>query len=152
MSSPPVEELLLEVWAHLDHPAGARSGVRIGLDVVDVTVLRRQLESEVGTRFVASRFTPSEIEDARGRPDRLATRWAIKEAVAKAIGTGFREGLRPISIEVLTKPSGAVSVRPSSGVDWPRNAANWSWAVSACHESDAAAAIAIAVLPHHQDG
>lgn len=152
MSNSPIEEMLLEVWAQLAHPAGVRSGIRVGLDVVDVTVLRRQVESELGTRFVASRFTQSEIEDARGRPDRLATRWAIKEAVAKAIGTGFREGLRPIAIEVSTEPSGAVTVRPSTGVDWPRNAASWSWAVSACHESDSAAAIAIAVPPHHQEG
>ena len=141
---PPVRKLLRALWSELDRPPGDTGTLHVGIDVVEVAALARQLEGDLGRRFVAAMFTAAEIEDSRGRYDRFATRWALKEAVSKAIGSGFRNGLRPSSIEVVTASSGAVSVRPAGATSWPHGAADWAWAVSASHESGIAAAIAIA--------
>ena len=66
----------------------------VGVDVVGVTAFAAQLD-EPGTRF-ARVFTPGERRTARGRgrsasqeAQSLAARWAAKEAVLKAAGTGL---------------------------------------------------------------
>ena len=119
---------------------------RIGIDLVDIAMLKRQVKSNIGGAFVERLFSPVEISDARGQVERLATRWAIKEAVAKAIGTGFRNGLRPIDILVTTAPNGQIAVRPFGDTVWPRSASEWEWRVSASHEGRWAVAIALAVV------
>lgn len=118
---------------------------RIGIDLVDIAMLKRQVDANIGSAFVDRLFSPDEVSDARGRVERLATRWAVKEAVAKAIGTGFRSGLRPLDIAVATAPNGHVSVRPAGDAVWPHAAAAWEWSVSASHEGNWAIAVALAV-------
>lgn len=145
----PVRSLLEDLWSELARPQ-VTPILRVGMDVVDVQQLARQIQGELGQRFVAAMFTPTEVEDCRDSVEKFATRWAIKEAVAKAVCTGFRAGLRPRSIEVLTAPSGAVSVRPTSSASWPQGAADWMWAVSAGHEAGLAAAIALAITTHER--
>jgi holo-[acyl-carrier protein] synthase len=69
-------------------PAG--SVVGIGVDAVDVARFRRILERRPG--FAARFFTDTEQADARRSPDpteSLAARFAAKEAVMKALGTGL---------------------------------------------------------------
>ena len=134
------------LWNQLEGALGLAPRLRIGIDVVGVEILTRQMNSTIGTQFGEAVFTEQELEDCRGRGERFATRWALKEAVSKAIGTGFREGLRPVDVEILTSPSGAVTVQPASGARWPNGAERWSWALSASHEAGIAAAIAVAVL------
>lgn len=152
MISSPVSSLLEGMWLEFVSPPAAPNNLRLGIDVVDISVLSRQMVGDLGKRFTATTFTPAEIVDCRGRAERFATRWAIKEAVAKAIGTGFRQGLRPKSIAVITAPSGAVSVEPAPDCHWPSNASNWAWAVSASHEAGVAAAIAVAVVANQDKG
>lgn len=118
---------------------------RLGVDVVDIEVLARQLSSDIGSAFKHRIFTPREIDDCRDQVPKFATRWAVKEAVSKAIGTGFREGLNPSAIEVLTAPHGSIQVAPSAGHTWPDGANNWDWVVSAAHERNVAVAVAIAL-------
>jgi len=119
---------------------------KIGIDLVDVAMLERQVDADIGSAFVDRLFSPHEVADTRGRVDRLATRWAVKEAVAKAIGTGFRSGLRPLDVAVATSPNGRISVRPAEGAIWPSGASEWDWSVSASHEGNWAIAIALAVV------
>jgi holo-[acyl-carrier protein] synthase len=119
---------------------------RIGIDLVDIAMLERQVESSIGGAFVERLFSPVEISDSRGQVQRLATRWAVKESVAKAIGTGFRNGLRPIDILVTTAPNGQIAVRPFGDTVWPHSASEWEWRVSASHEGGWAVAIALAVV------
>jgi holo-[acyl-carrier protein] synthase len=69
-------------------PAG--SVVGIGVDAVDVARFRRILVRRPG--FAARFFTDTEQADARRSPDpteSLAARFAAKEAVMKALGTGL---------------------------------------------------------------
>lgn len=60
----------------------------IGVDLIEV----QRIESAVscwGDRFLQRVFTPVEIDYCAGRPGSLAARWAAKEAVSKALGTGW---------------------------------------------------------------
>lgn len=76
-----------------------------GIDIVGIpriaALLARHRE-----RFLARWFDPRELPDD-ARPERVAARWAAKEAAAKALGTGFAEGIVPSQIAVLSLPSGA---------------------------------------------
>src|SRR5207248_6807803 len=63
-----------------------------------------------GERFLRKSFTPAELAYCAGSPERLAGRWAAKEAVIKCFdGTGFCFPRR--RIEVLPAPSGAPHVK-----------------------------------------
>jgi holo-[acyl-carrier protein] synthase len=72
-----------------------------GVDVVEIARIERVL-GERGDRFERRVFTPSEIESCRraGRPaSHYAVRFAAKEAVMKAVGTGWARGVRWVDIE-----------------------------------------------------
>lgn len=63
-----------------------------------------------GDRFLRKVFTPTELEQAHGRIQRLAGRFAAKEACAKALGTGIGAvGWR--DIEIVRLPSGKPGLR-----------------------------------------
>ena len=92
-------------WSPVVPPEGAAAGtVRAGVDRVELDEFRRSIDV-AGDRFLERTFTPQEIAFCDGRPDRLATRFAAKEAIAKVLGTGFR-GLGWREVEVLTSPHG----------------------------------------------
>ncbi len=56
--------------------------------MMDVARIERAME-RFGERFFARFFTPAERARCADRPERLAARFAAKEAVAKALGTGI---------------------------------------------------------------
>lgn len=120
--------------------------VRIGVDACDLTLLARQLQSPTAPRFLSNTFTEDELRYCQGRADRLGGRWAAKEAVAKAVGSGFR-GLSPLQIEIRREADGRPWVHAVPGPAWPEDAHLWQWSVSLGHETDLAFAAAIAVLP-----
>ena len=60
----------------------------IGVDIVEVQRIRQAAE-RWGERFLLRVFTPAEIAYCAGRAGSLAARWAAKEAVSKALGTGW---------------------------------------------------------------
>ncbi|MFQ5487923.1 MAG: holo-ACP synthase [Gammaproteobacteria bacterium] len=67
----------------------------IGTDIVQVARMAADLE-RYGERFAHRILTPSELEEFQTcirPPHFLAKRFAAKEAAAKALGTGFRDGL-----------------------------------------------------------
>jgi len=62
-----------------------------------------------GDRFVQRVYCETELAQARAKGNparRLAMLFAAKEAVAKALGTGFRQGVSLKSIETIHQPSG----------------------------------------------
>ncbi|MBF0281839.1 MAG: holo-ACP synthase [Zetaproteobacteria bacterium] len=64
-------------------------------------------------QFVARIFTPLEFEQANERSTitrRLAMFFAAKEAVAKALGTGFSQGVAPKMIETRYLSSGQPTI------------------------------------------
>lgn len=121
-------------------------GLRVGVDVCDVNAFRRQLSTQGAARFLAGMYTEGELAYCDASAERLGARWAAKEAVAKAIGTGFR-GLRPCDIEIEHSRTGLPVVRPANGASWPFGAEGWRWVVSMAHDGGIALAVAAAVLP-----
>jgi holo-[acyl-carrier protein] synthase len=92
-------------WTEVSPPDGAAAGVvRAGIDRVELDEFRRAVDV-AGDGFVERIFTPAEIAFCAGRVDRLATRFAAKEAVSKMLGTGIR-GLSWREVEVVTAPHG----------------------------------------------
>lgn len=140
MTKPP--DLVHAILAMCESTAAHGARVRVGLDVVSVTWFARQLGATDDTAFVRTAFTSTERDYCAGRPERFAVRWAAKEAVAKAIGTGFR-GLRPCDIEIVHHPDGRPEVRAAAGTIWPQRAQAWAWELTLCHEGDAALAVAV---------
>lgn len=137
--------LVEDVLRAIGNGAGGEEFLRIGIDVVSVADFATLMARPGGADFVANSFTESERDFCAERAARLAVRWAAKEAVAKAVGTGFR-GLRPLDINVVHHPDGHPSVAPTNGSSWPDDADRWMWSISLCHEGDAAIAIAVGII------
>jgi holo-[acyl-carrier protein] synthase len=70
-----------------------------GVDIVEIERVR-QVAERYGERFSRRIYTDAEIAYCRGRAPQLASRFAAKEAVMKALGTGVR-GVRWKDIEVV---------------------------------------------------
>ena len=84
-----------------------------GLDLAEVDRIRQAIE-RYGRRFLERVFTPAEIayvERKANRFQRYAARFAAKEAGMKAIGTGWRAGVRWQDFEVANLPSGKPTLR-----------------------------------------
>ncbi|HEX6487689.1 MAG TPA: NAD(P)H-hydrate dehydratase [Candidatus Dormibacteraeota bacterium] len=82
---------------------------RIGIDMVEVARLETAIRRS-GEGFLKKAFTARELKLLGQDPERLAGRWAAKEAVIKCFdGTGYCLPRR--KIEVLAAPSGAPVVR-----------------------------------------
>ena len=80
-----------------------------GIDLIEIERLD-QAFARHGSRFATRVFHPAEIATCRRhrRPTpHFAERFAAKEAVMKALGTGWARGVRWVDIEVVEKPNGA---------------------------------------------
>jgi len=79
-----------------------------GIDLAEVARIREAVD-KYGRRFLERVFTPEEIryvERKANRYERYAARFAAKEAGMKAIGTGWRRGVRWQDFEVRNQSSG----------------------------------------------
>ncbi len=87
----------------------------VGTDIIEIARVARAAERP---NFLARWFTESEralFESAKAKKNaRIAANFAAKEAVAKALGTGF-VGFSPADIEVLRNPAGAPYVNLYAG-------------------------------------
>lgn len=82
--------------------------VGTGVDLAEVDRIREAIERH-GNRFIERIFTDGEIaytERKANRYERYAARFAAKEAGMKALGTGWRRGVRWHDFEVTNLPSG----------------------------------------------
>ena len=80
-----------------------------GVDIIEVGRIRRVAET-YGQRFLKRIYTDGEVAYCRGRAPQLATRYAAKEAVMKALGTGVRGG-RWRDIEVVRRRGQAPTIK-----------------------------------------
>lgn len=84
--------------------------IGIGTDILEIARVGRILESSRGSRFLRRILTEAELEQAEGRPARLAefaaSRFAAKEAAVKALGCGIGEQAGFRDVEILSAPSG----------------------------------------------
>lgn len=82
--------------------------VGLGVDIAEVSRIQASIERH-GDHFLRRVFTPAEIaycERHRNKYERYAGRFAAKEAAMKALGTGWRRGVRWVDLEVVRQPSG----------------------------------------------
>lgn len=82
--------------------------IGIGLDLVEVARIAH-LRRRHGERFERRVFSEAELAAARisdSRDERVAARFAAKEAVMKALGTGWAQGVGFKQIELFSLPSG----------------------------------------------
>ena len=85
----------------------------IGADICSVKRMQ-YMADKYGARFLDRVFTPEEQQKARrkaGTAERLAARFAAKEATMKALGTGWACGVRFVDIQVSNEFGGKPCVR-----------------------------------------
>jgi holo-[acyl-carrier protein] synthase len=125
-----------------------------GVDLVECSRIE-DLVCRHGDRFMERVFTPAEIayaHSARNSTERLAGRFAAKEAVLKLIGTGWRGKIAWTDIEVTNDGLGRPRVRLSGEV--LRIASHLGIkevCLSITHTSQHAIASAVALADGHED-
>lgn len=124
------------------------SVVGLGLDLVEVPRIRALLEKS-GDRFKDRVFTENEVSYCDSCADgamHYAARFAAKEAVAKALGTGFSSGVSWRDIEVTRSTQGAPSVQLHGGAaQLAETLGIQRWLLSLTHTQGAASAAAVAI-------
>jgi holo-[acyl-carrier protein] synthase len=123
-----------------------RPKLAVGIDLVRVSRIAESIE-HFGERFLQRLFTEGEIAYARAAPlltnERLAARFAAKEAALKALGLVDR-GVSWRDIEVVTAlPSHACSLRLHGRARALAGTADDDVALSVSHEGDFATAVVI---------
>jgi holo-[acyl-carrier protein] synthase len=98
-----------------------------------------------GERFYARFFTVQEREFCKGQPERLAGRFAVKEAVGKALGTGIGD-VNWTDIEVVCDGRGKpeLVLHNQAGVLAARLGL-YQWSISLSHTETHAIGFAVAV-------
>jgi holo-[acyl-carrier protein] synthase len=87
--------------------------VGLGIDIAEIDRLQASIR-RYGQHFLDRIFTPGEIaycERHRNKAERYAGRFAAKEAAMKALGTGWRKGVRWVDIEIVRLPGGKPSLQ-----------------------------------------
>jgi holo-[acyl-carrier protein] synthase len=89
--------------------------IGIGTDIIECLRIAQMIERH-GELFIHRVYTPDEIGYCQSRKQstqHFAGRWAAKEAVLKALGTGWRRGISWRDVEVRNTPGGrpVVSLR-----------------------------------------
>ena len=86
--------------------------IAVGTDIVDIKRIAETLERQ-GDKFVQRILTESEVSEYRARGNSvafLAKRFAAKEAIAKALGTGIGHGISFQQMIVSNNVEGAPQV------------------------------------------
>jgi holo-[acyl-carrier protein] synthase len=115
----------------------------LGNDIVEIARLRQSIERH-GAHFLDRLFTPQEQEYCRKFQDpapHFAGRFAAKEAIAKAIGTGFGAELSWLEIEILNDSLGKPIVHLSR--ELAKRLSDPHILVSISHSTEHATAVAI---------
>jgi len=90
----------------------------IGSGITECLRIARMIERH-GDLFINRVYTPAEIRYCRNRKQAtqfFAGRWAAKEAVLKALGTSWRQGISWRDIEIRTDPGGKPVVGVRGGI------------------------------------
>ncbi len=118
--------------------------IACGIDMIEVERLR-SIAPAIKARFLTRVFTPQELEECDGRDERLAARFAVKEAAAKALGCGIGEvGWQ--DIETRLDESGKPVLILLGVASQAAEQLNWiSWSVSISHTREFAIACVTAL-------
>ena len=115
--------------------------MKVGVDVIEIARIRRALERYPGFRERC--FTAAERAYCDSRPNpaqHYAARFAGKEAVGKALGSGVRFTWREIEIRGRPKPGVELSGRKKA---WAERVGAGTIELSMTHSHDVAAAVCV---------
>ena len=124
--------------------------ISVGIDLVEVERIRAALEHpRIGLRFRERVYTQREIayceKRQRGRFQSYAGRFAAKEAVMKALGTGWARGVAWTEIDVRRLASGKPELTLTGRcADIAAGLGVTAWELSITHTGGHAAASAVA--------
>jgi holo-[acyl-carrier protein] synthase len=91
--------------------------IGIGTDIIECLRIAQMIERH-GELFISRVYTQHEIQYCQSRKmatQHFAGRWAAKEAILKALGTGWRKGISWRDIEVRNEPGGRPVVAMRGG-------------------------------------
>lgn len=139
-----------------DYAAGSllikTSMLRTGVDIVRIERIRRAISrydpsTHAHKRFLARLYTDAELRNCGDRAESLAARFAAKEAIAKALGTGaWRDGIRWVDLEIVSDARGAPSVRlHGAAARRAESLGLTQWSVSLSHDEERAIAFVVAL-------
>ena len=122
--------------------------IRVGLDLVAVMNVEESLRGAHGERYLERLFTEREVADCQTAagvdPERLAARFAAKEATLKVLPAAD-EGVSWQEIEVRREPSGRVHLElRGRAAELAAEARITDLALSLTHEGGFAAAVVVA--------
>jgi len=125
------------------HRPSSIANLAVGADLVEIARIADMVE-RYGARFTERVFTPGELADCWGRAASLAARWAAKEAVAKALGTGIgRVGF--CDIEVMRDGTGRPTLMlHGAAAVLAEELGLRRWTVSLAHDGGLALAFVVA--------
>jgi holo-[acyl-carrier protein] synthase len=131
--------------------------IGIGTNITECLRIARLIERH-GELFVNRVFTPEEIEFCHSRTyatQHFAGRWAAKEAILKALGTGWRKGISWQDIEIRNLPGQRPVVAVRGGVKdaiEQLGITDIQIAIAQCHTHATATAIALGTAPKKAPG
>lgn len=126
--------------------------LRLGTDIIYIPRIEKVIE-QFGDRFLRRVYTSNELLDCRYEPNspsrhamnKLAGRWAAKEAAVKALETGWL-GVGYTDVEICRQPSGAPTVElHGRALAVVESWGQLQWQLSLSHDEDYAIATAILV-------
>jgi holo-[acyl-carrier protein] synthase len=113
-----------------------------GIDLVEIARIAESIDRH-GERFLARIFTPQERLSCAEKIESLAARFAAKEAVAKALGSGV-DGFGFCDIEITRAENGAPGLVLHGGAAQKATEQGLTrWSLSLSHGREQAIAIAI---------
>ncbi len=121
--------------------------MRTGVDLLHLPRFQQVLK-RFDQRFLDKVFTARERSECAGQVRSLAGRFAMKEATAKALGTGlWREGVAWRDIEILRHPvTGEPKLKLKAGAAKCAARLNIvTWSISLSHDGEYVIAFAVAV-------
>jgi holo-[acyl-carrier protein] synthase len=117
----------------------------LGTDIIEVARIQKVMERDLG--FREKIFSEGEIaycEQMKNKYQHYAARFSAKEAFMKALGTGWRDGIRFVEVEVVHDPLGKPLVRLSGkALEMAENAGMGEMHVSLSHIKETASAVVV---------
>lgn len=116
----------------------------VGVDIIEVVRIQRSIDRH-GNRFLDRIFTVQEQAYCTGRVERLAARFAVKEAVGKAFGTGIGDiGWK--DIEIINDERGRPElILHDAAAELSKVMALGEWSISMSHTKTHAVGFAVAM-------
>jgi holo-[acyl-carrier protein] synthase len=123
--------------------------LRTGVDMIEIDRIRKAID-RYGEHFLGRVYTAVELSTCGGRYESLAARFAGKEAVAKALGTGvWRSGIAWTDIEIAREEAtGApVLILHAAAAARAMQLGVTEWSLSLSHDRQRAVAFVVGVGP-----